>query len=462
MSWYYNNTLGANGTFVDNGGYIGLQGDRATGGYWDNISIYPNTYTIPPSINLSSPLTSGLVWSSFDGYFADNVNYFLTAQPLTGIKGVSTGTVTDLSNLTLSTGGNFLIDASDNFSIQWVGYYLAPQTGNYTWATASDDASYLWIGENAKENYTTANATVNNGLSHGMQTRTGTRDLSAGVYYPIRIQYGEATGSNNIQTYFNLPGSTIPNYTGAGYYFNYGASSNTLSLVPGSINFVSNTNIINYLIPGKQPWGIYDAAMWNSTTNTLPEARGNGRDATATGTTITYGSASGNGAAVRIPYISGVTTTLLTWPAGSIPTNFTICSITRYTTAGTNNERILTSNTGNWVHGHVNTSGSKRGIAYYELFKTQSTSSIGTLNNWLVMCGNNGSSVEKGILVDSVDSGIVSGGTGNRQLAINRYSLGQTSDWTLTYVVVYDTVLTDGEMLTVSNVLMSYLQYGYM
>ena len=200
---------------------------------------YPETGStlIPASIDLSSPLKSGLVWSSYSGYFADNVNYFLTAQPLNGINGVSTGTVTDLSNLTLSTGGNFLIDASDNFSIQWVGYYLAPQTGAYTWATASDDASYLWIGENAKDGFTTANATVNNGLAHAMQTRTGNRDLSAGVYYPIRIQYGEATGGNNIQTYFNLPGSIIPNYTGAGYYFNSGASSNTLSLVPGSIKF---------------------------------------------------------------------------------------------------------------------------------------------------------------------------------------------------------------------------------
>ena len=38
--------------------------------------------------------------------------------------------------------------------------------------------------------YTTANALVNNGGLHGAQEVTATIDLTAGVYYPIRIQAG--------------------------------------------------------------------------------------------------------------------------------------------------------------------------------------------------------------------------------------------------------------------------------
>jgi len=58
MSWYYNDILGGTGTFVNNGGYIAMQGDGGTGGYWDNIAIYSNTVPIPPSITFG--FTSGV------------------------------------------------------------------------------------------------------------------------------------------------------------------------------------------------------------------------------------------------------------------------------------------------------------------------------------------------------------------------------------------------------------------
>jgi hypothetical protein len=233
------------------------------------------------------------------------------------------------------------------------------------------------------------------------------------------------------------------------------SSSEVLSLIASQKQ--SNTSIIDNLIPGKKPWGIYDATMWNSTTNTLPEARGNGRDVTRPAGTVTYGNGSGNGAAASVPYISGTTATQLLWPSGSIPTNFTICSITRYT--GGTNERILISNTNNWLHGHVS---GMRGKAYYEGWKTLDNQSIGTLTNWLVMCGNNGNPTPKNILVDSVASGVNSGGTGGYTLTINNGSYSEPSDWAFTYLVIYDTVLTDAEMYTVSNMLLSYLASGTM
>jgi len=246
MSWYYNNVLGGTGTFVDNGGYIAMQGDGGTGGYWDNIAIYPTAASVPASISFYSPVVSnGLIWTSYNGYFNDDVKFFLSAITLTGAIGAYTGTSSDLTSLTTATNSNW--DGSDgtpdNFSVQWLGYFLAPQTGTYTWATSSDDASFLWIGSTAIAGYTTTNAVVKNGGAHAMTLRTGTASLNAGVYYPIRIQYGEAAGDNNIQTYFTLPSDpTTPIYDGTGYYFNdgtlfNGSLSNPSSMVPASIGF---------------------------------------------------------------------------------------------------------------------------------------------------------------------------------------------------------------------------------
>ena len=44
MSLYINNVFLVNGTFVDNGAYIGMQGDGGNGGNWDNIRIYDRIF----------------------------------------------------------------------------------------------------------------------------------------------------------------------------------------------------------------------------------------------------------------------------------------------------------------------------------------------------------------------------------------------------------------------------------
>jgi hypothetical protein len=90
----------------------------------------------------------------------------------------------------------------------WVGYFKAPYTGTYYWRIGSDDASYLWIGNNAKSGqYTTSNAFVNNGGLHGMQYSDGTANISmtAGVYYPIRAVFGERDGGDDFVMQFKGP-----------------------------------------------------------------------------------------------------------------------------------------------------------------------------------------------------------------------------------------------------------------
>jgi hypothetical protein len=128
---------------------------------------------------------NGLYRRTYSGYFNDNVNYFDGATP--------TSSAVDTSPLSPGT-----ILATTSY--QWLGYWLATSDTILSSSTyfqlTSDDASYLWIGNTAITGYTTGNALINNGGLHSSQTITGVIAMTAGVYYPIRIQYGNNIGDS--------------------------------------------------------------------------------------------------------------------------------------------------------------------------------------------------------------------------------------------------------------------------
>jgi hypothetical protein len=156
--------------------------------------------------------TAGLFKTTFSGYFADNVSFFATATPTAfGANPATSVQTTAISEPATNDGSNF--------SCQWLGYFKPTTTETYTFFTASDDASYMWIGDNAVTGFTTANAIVNNGGAHAVVERSGTAALTAGVYYPIRIQFGEAGGGDTMS--FNHSTATITkttNVTGKVFY----------------------------------------------------------------------------------------------------------------------------------------------------------------------------------------------------------------------------------------------------
>ncbi len=141
-----------------------------------------------------SPYIAGLYRTRYTGYFADSVTWFSTAT-------VEANTVqTTVIEEPISEDGN-------SFSMQWLGYFVPSTTETYTFFLNSDDASYLWVGSNAVSGFSTANATINNGGLHGPVEVSGTAALTAGVYYPVRIQYGENGGGDVM--YFNYSTPTI-------------------------------------------------------------------------------------------------------------------------------------------------------------------------------------------------------------------------------------------------------------
>ena len=159
-----------------------------------------------------NPYLAGLYKTTYAGYFSDNVSFFATAVPTT--YGTNPATSVQTTSITEAGSGD-----GDYFSCQWLGYFKPTTTETYTFYTNSDDASYVWVGSNAQTGFTTANTTVNNGGAHGPVETSGSIALTAGVYYPIRIQFGEA-GVGDVMT-FNYSTPTITkttNVTGLVFY----------------------------------------------------------------------------------------------------------------------------------------------------------------------------------------------------------------------------------------------------
>jgi hypothetical protein len=148
-----------------------------------------NSYVVRKGISYTGV---GLYRTIYSGYFADNVNWFSTA-----IK-TSSAAITSLndSNVPSTT------------SYQILGYFKPATSEEYTLYLSTDDAGYLWIGNNAISGFTTENASINLGSEHGTQENSTTLRLVAGVYYPIRIQNGNNGGPGTAALNYSTP--TIP------------------------------------------------------------------------------------------------------------------------------------------------------------------------------------------------------------------------------------------------------------
>jgi hypothetical protein len=74
--------------------------------------------------------------------------------------------------------------SQNRFSVEWSGFIAIEKAGSYTFATASDDGSFLYINNQQ---------IVDNGGSHGLKEVRGRINLEAGVY-PVLIRYFQAGG----------------------------------------------------------------------------------------------------------------------------------------------------------------------------------------------------------------------------------------------------------------------------
>ena len=99
-----------------------------------------------------------------------------------------------------STGGDFAdTGRNDDFGVVWTGWIDIPSAGFWTLGTRSDDGSRLYIGDEL---------VVDNDGLHGMQSRTGSIGLDAGLH-AIRIEFFERGGGAGCIVQAGGPGTSF-------------------------------------------------------------------------------------------------------------------------------------------------------------------------------------------------------------------------------------------------------------
>ena len=201
------------------------------------------------------------------------------------------------------------------------------------------------------------------------------------------------------------------------------------------------------------PWGAYFAEDYVVGSTILPDSSGNGRHAT-TSANITKTTASGNGATGAITYISGGVNSTITWPEGSIPSGFTILSLTRFT--GSYRFQILKDKNSNSYYGH----NISRGVFQYTNRQITSINGFGIINNWLYSTFKSYGTSPNNIIADGISRSVDNGGVYDPgQLFINNNS-SVASDWAFGCVVIWDKLLSDADMLELNVILQNNLRDG--
>jgi hypothetical protein len=153
--------------------------------------IVPRTEVVTP--------VAGITKQDFNGYYNDKTTFFLnrsfsSTDKITSINGVGTGQYS---------------------SDRYFGYINAPSTETFEFQTSSDDASHVYIGDNAQtadnlikeiEADRTAKLIVNNGGYHANTTRSGSKALTSGGVYPIVIYFGNASGPGSLTFRWRVSG----------------------------------------------------------------------------------------------------------------------------------------------------------------------------------------------------------------------------------------------------------------
>ena len=225
-----------------------------------------------------------------------------------------------------------------------------------------------------------------------------------------------------------------------------------------------NSSHIDAFLLQHRPFIASDALEWNMETRRFDSLCG-GR--TCNGNTgewqtdpdgwnthhVVTGTVTGHGAHIAVPYVGGDDRTLLQWGAGSIPSSFTICSVTRY--SGENRARILACPETElgfvFYHGHSHT---MAGVNCYGCdFWNNEMLSIPVNTNWVAMCGSNVQNATRpGIIVNNVVRAQGNGGEGNCALNING-QWGLTSDWQLSKLYIWNYHLSASNFAHIASML---------
>jgi len=203
------NISASNGSYIFSGSSTGSKIETEFYVNGETTYIISSSFTKTPYEKVTG---NGLFRTQYLEYFSGSASFFETAVSS------STGT----PNVGQITPG--FTASIENRSVQWLGYFEATSSEDYTFFADTDDAMLMWIGPDAIDNYTTAS--INMGITtRGPIDLTGSViSLVANVQYPMRIQWGDVDGPEFLSMSFSTP--TIPKTLDLTNYTFYNTSSN--------------------------------------------------------------------------------------------------------------------------------------------------------------------------------------------------------------------------------------------
>jgi hypothetical protein len=262
---YLNFQAGDSGTGT--GGYINIEsGESATPGSGGDITLDARSggeiivrtdngstnknWTFDKDGDLTLPLNTvisetasspGLLKRKYSGTFVLDPTWF----------------VTNAANLIQTTTPLSIIQSTDlevfgAFCFEFTGYFVPPTSANYTFKAHADETFIFWIGSKALSGYTYANKDMYgdyNGTSPEQQTQSFTIALTAGQFYPIRLQWGNSAGWGQLDvfTWANDAGQAdTTNFNGHIYTANTGSAKISVNDNKSIILSTDNATVNNW------------------------------------------------------------------------------------------------------------------------------------------------------------------------------------------------------------------------
>jgi hypothetical protein len=154
-------------------------------------------------------LALGVMQVKYKGYFNDDTGWFSDERVITS---EISRTVTLPSGLPVLEWSSNPVEwaKSEKTSYSWTGHFIPDVTGEWQFQISSDDASYMWLGNDAVTNYSTNKATalIQNGGIHAEAAVSAKITLIKDQIYPFRLQYGNDTQASVFKFLFKSPGIT--------------------------------------------------------------------------------------------------------------------------------------------------------------------------------------------------------------------------------------------------------------
>jgi hypothetical protein len=200
-----------------------------------HYQFYPYTWG-------AGPVPNGGAENAFDSFSPTVVGDFNPSGPTIFVTPVDIGTVGNNTGPSAAFGGNF----PTNYGAKFVGVLNITTAGNYTFGTASDDGSMMYVD---------SIQVVSNNFFQGTTFRSGTPTissipLSAGAH-AFTVLFAQGGGGQDLYVSYQGPdnGNTfgiIPNSALLGSSPNYGVSS---ASVTQTVNQDATTTVLTSLSP---------------------------------------------------------------------------------------------------------------------------------------------------------------------------------------------------------------------